>query len=141
MSMENVTTALQVNATTGNGLTVTLPAPRFLTFKVQGNGNVTAGAVAIECCPQTTPIAPGSGSEGAMIWVTLTTITVPANKEVEYTVAGSVPGIFRARISTPVTGGLSRFWQFGLRIRPGMLYFVRNPEPPPLMGLNVNHSD
>jgi len=48
MSIENVTTALQVNATTGNGLTVTLPGPRFLTFKVQGNGNVTAGAVAID---------------------------------------------------------------------------------------------
>ena len=37
--IENVTTALQVNVTTGNGFTVTLPGPRFLTFKVQGNGN------------------------------------------------------------------------------------------------------
>jgi hypothetical protein len=59
--IEDVTTALQAFATTGNGLTVTLSGLRFLTFKVQGNGNVTAGAVAIECCPQNTPIAPGSG--------------------------------------------------------------------------------
>jgi hypothetical protein len=35
---------------------------RFLTFKVQGNGNVTAGAVTLECCPQNTPIVPGQGS-------------------------------------------------------------------------------
>jgi hypothetical protein len=105
MSIENVTTALQVNASTGNGFTVTLLGPRFLTFKVQGNGNVAAGAVAIECCPQDTPISPGSGSAGAMVWTTLTTIPVPANKEVEYIVAGSVSGNFRARISTSVTGG------------------------------------
>jgi hypothetical protein len=41
---------------------------------------------------------------GAMVWTTLTTIPVPANKEVEY-FADSVSGTFRARISTPVTGG------------------------------------
>jgi hypothetical protein len=39
-----------------------------------------------------------------MVWTTLTTIPVPANKEVEY-FADSVSGTFRARISTPVTGG------------------------------------
>jgi hypothetical protein len=72
--------------------------------KIQGSANVTAGAVAIECCPQTTPIAPGTGSGDGMIWTTLTTITVPANKEIEYS-AGSASGTFRARISTPVTGG------------------------------------
>jgi hypothetical protein len=104
MSIENVTTALQAFATTGNGLTVTLPGPRFLTFKVQGNGNVTAGAVAIECCPQDTSISPGSGSGGAMVWTTLNTIPVPANKTTEW-FAGSVSGTFRARIITPVTGG------------------------------------
>ena len=42
--IENVQTALQAFATTGNGFTVTLLGPRFLTFKVQGNGNVTAGS-------------------------------------------------------------------------------------------------
>jgi hypothetical protein len=40
-----------------------------------------------------------------MVWTTLTTIPVPANKEVEYIAAGSVSGTFRARISTPVAGG------------------------------------
>jgi hypothetical protein len=101
----NVTTALQVNATTGNGFTVTLPGPRLLTFQIYGNGSVSAGQIAIECCPQTTPIVPGSGSGDGLIWTTLATIPVPANKEVEYIVAGSVSGTFRARISTPVTGG------------------------------------
>ena len=60
--IEDVTTALQAFASTGNGFTLTLRDARFLTFKVQGNGNVTAGAVTLECCPQNTPIAPGSGS-------------------------------------------------------------------------------
>ena len=65
--IEDVTTALQAFASTGNGFTLTLRDARFLTFKVQGNGNVTAGAVTLECCPQNTPIAPGSGSAGAKI--------------------------------------------------------------------------
>jgi hypothetical protein len=104
MSIENVTKALQAFATTGNGLTLTLPDARFVTFKVQGNGNVTAGAVILECCPQNTPIAPGSGSAGAMVWTTLTTISVPANATVEYA-PGWVSGTLRARISPPVTGG------------------------------------
>ena len=41
MPIENVTTALEVNATTGNGFTLTLPEARFVTFKIQGNGPVT----------------------------------------------------------------------------------------------------
>ena len=37
MSIENVTTALQVNATTGNGVTtLVLPEPRLVTFKITG---------------------------------------------------------------------------------------------------------
>jgi hypothetical protein len=46
---------------------------RFVTFQLQGNGNVTAGAVAIECCPQTTPTPPSAGSVDGMAWITLTT--------------------------------------------------------------------
>jgi hypothetical protein len=102
--IEDVTTALQAFASAGNGFTLTLRDARFLTFKVQGNGNVTAGAVTLECCPQNTPIAPASGSGGAMVWTTLNTIPVPPNKTTEW-FAGSVSGTFRARISTPVTGG------------------------------------
>ena len=57
--IEDVTTALQAFASTGNGFSLTLRDARFLTFKVQGNGNVTAGAVTLECCLQNTPISSG----------------------------------------------------------------------------------
>ena len=100
----NVTTALQVNATTGNGLTLTLPEARFVTFKIQGNGPVTAGQVTIECCPQNTPMIPGASSGGGMVWTTLNTIPVSPNATTEW-FAESVSGTFRSRISTPVTGG------------------------------------
>jgi hypothetical protein len=51
MSIENVTTSLQVNATTGNGVTtLVLPEPRLVTFKITGKGSVTGGALTIECC-------------------------------------------------------------------------------------------
>ena len=44
MSIENVTTALQVNATSGNGVTtLVLPEPRLVTVRVTGNGSITAG--------------------------------------------------------------------------------------------------
>jgi hypothetical protein len=68
--IENVTTALQAFATTGNGLTLTLPEARFVTFKVQGAGPVTAGQVTIECCPQTTPMSdvPSLGFAPAWGW-------------------------------------------------------------------------
>jgi hypothetical protein len=46
----------------------------------------------------------GQGQRERWSGQTLTTIPVPANKEAEY-FAGSVSGSFRARISTPVTGG------------------------------------
>ena len=39
---DNVTTALQVNATTGNGETLVLHQPRLVTFKITGNGPVSA---------------------------------------------------------------------------------------------------
>jgi hypothetical protein len=37
-------------------------------------------SIEIECCPRNTPIAPGSGSAGAMAWEALTTIAVPARQ-------------------------------------------------------------
>jgi len=48
MSVENVTTALQVNTTTGEGFSLFLPEPRFVAFRIVGNGSVSAGAVTIE---------------------------------------------------------------------------------------------
>ena len=99
-----VTMAFQNAATTGEGLTQFLPEPRTVTFRVTGNGPVSAGAVTIECCPGNAPLTPtGSSSLGAT-WTTLTTITVPANATTEYR-ADSVVGSVRARISAPITGG------------------------------------
>jgi hypothetical protein len=104
MSTENTTYAFQNVATTGEGLTQFWLEPRFATFNVTGNGSVSAGAVTIECCPGNAPMAatptPGSGT----VWTALTTIAVPANATTEW-FAGSVSGTFRARTSTPVTGG------------------------------------
>jgi hypothetical protein len=54
--------------------------------------------------PETAPIAPGSGSAGAMVREALNTIVVRSNTTTDY-FAGIVWGTLRARISTPVTGG------------------------------------
>jgi len=48
MSIENVTTALQVNATTGDGFTLSLPEARFVTFKVPG-AREAKGRHAVKC--------------------------------------------------------------------------------------------
>jgi hypothetical protein len=102
----NVTTALQVNATSGDGFNLSLPDPRLVTFRITGNGSVSGGVVILECCPSAATAAlllllPASQPA---TWTAITTIAVPANDTTEYS-AGSVSGIFRARISTPVTGG------------------------------------
>src|SRR5439155_17699230 len=100
-----VTMAFQNAATTGDGLTQFLLEPRTVTFRVTGNGSVSAGAVTIECCPSMTPTPlPGSGAGSGTTWTSLTTIIVPANATTEYR-ADSVVGSVRARISTPITGG------------------------------------
>ena len=55
-----------------------------VTFKIQGNGPVSAGQITIECCPQITPIAPGSGSEGEMVW----TVIPPRYRDVRGLIVG-----------------------------------------------------
>jgi hypothetical protein len=107
--IENVTTALQAFATTGNGLTLTLRDARLVTFKVQGVGPVTAGVITIERAP----IQGGNTPMLSSGWTALTTIPVPANTTTEF-FAGSVSGMFRARISTTVTGGTATV----LAVRP-----------------------
>jgi hypothetical protein len=47
MSTENVTYAFQVAATTGAGVNQFFLEPRFCTFRITGNGSVSAGAVTI----------------------------------------------------------------------------------------------
>ena len=101
---ENVTTALQVNATTGNGENLFLRERRLVTFKIQGKGPISAGQITIESGPQTSAIVPGSGSAGA-VWTALTVIAVPSDSRTTDYVAGWISGTLRARISTPVTGG------------------------------------
>jgi hypothetical protein len=104
MSTENVTYAFQVAATNGVGLTQFFSEPRFATFRITGTGSVSAGAVTIECCPGNTPMTDVPALGFAPTWTALTTIAVPSNATTEY-FAESVSGTFRARISTPVTGG------------------------------------
>ena len=105
--IENVTTALQVNATTGNGQTLALPEPRLVTVKITGHGPVSAGQITIECCPQTLAVGkddvPGK-DDVTTVWTPITTIAVPANATTDY-FAGIQFGTLRARINTPVMGG------------------------------------
>jgi hypothetical protein len=102
--IDNVTTALQVNATSGDGFNLSLPEARLVTFRVTGNGSISGGAVTIECCPSSAAAAPPLLPASQLTWTALTTIAVPANATTEYS-AGSVSGNFRARISTTISGG------------------------------------
>jgi hypothetical protein len=77
MSIENVTTALQAFATTGDGFTLTLPDARFVTFNVQGVGPVTAAQVTIERASN--PFQGGNTPMLSSGWTALTTIPAPAN--------------------------------------------------------------
>jgi hypothetical protein len=79
MSIENVTTALQVNPTTGNGLTLTLRDASFLTFKITGNGAVSSGQIAIERNQAENPA--GSTPMLASAWSTLVTIPLPRMRQ------------------------------------------------------------
>jgi hypothetical protein len=119
----NVTSAFQVAATHGNGFSVFFLGPNFVTFRVTGNGAITAGAVTIECCPGNMIGVPESGTG---TWTALTTITVQANSTVDYQ-AGIVSGTFRTRISTPVTGGTVTV--LGIRPEREQKGWSRRPSP------------
>jgi hypothetical protein len=83
--IENVTTALQVNATSGDGFNLSLPEARLVTFRITGNGSIIGGAITIECCPQNAATAPAlllpasQAAWTAAAWTALTSISVPAN--------------------------------------------------------------
>ena len=70
MSIANVTMAFQNAAITGEGLIQFFLEPRFTTFRITGNGSVSAGAVTIECCPGNTPM------------IAVTPLLFPPSKEV-----------------------------------------------------------
>jgi hypothetical protein len=94
--MMRVLKPLQDKATTGAGKKLVLPEPRRVRFLIRGEGSVSAGAVTIECCPEST--------KAGKFWMELATIPVPDNGLAQY-YTEEASGLFRARISRPVSNG------------------------------------
>jgi hypothetical protein len=110
--MEAQLEPLQSDATSGAGKTLTVPDPaRIVRFLIRGKGPPTGGEITIECCP----MAPGSGGTGPVqmiVWRKMgATIPVPTDPGVVTGYyAGEASGMFRARISTPISGGTISVW-------------------------------
>jgi hypothetical protein len=107
--MEAQLTPLQLDVTSGDGRTLIVPEPeRMVKFLIRVKGTSSIGGeITFECCPMVTAPQLSTG----MVWRTLKTVSVPMDigvAAVHY--AGSVSGMFRARISTPVTGGSVTVW-------------------------------
>ncbi len=94
--MMRILKPLQDKATTGVGKRLVLPEPRRVRFLIRGEGSVSAGAVTIECCPEST--------KAGKFWMELATIPVPDNGLAQY-YTEEASGLFRARISQPVSNG------------------------------------
>ena len=105
---------LQSDATSGAGRTLTVPDPaRIVYLLIRVKGTPMGGEIQIECCPMK---APGSGTGPAqmIVWRQMgAPIPVPTDifSPAEY-YAGEVSGMFRARISKPITGGTVNVWPF-----------------------------
>ena len=69
--MMRVLKRLQDKATSGAGKRLVLPEPRRGRFLIREEGSVSAGAVTIECCPDST--------KAGKFWIELATIPVPAD--------------------------------------------------------------
>lgn len=95
--MMRVLKPLHDKATTGAGKTLVLPEPRRVRFLIRGEGRVSAGAVTIECCPEST--------KAGKFWMELATIPVPADNGLAQYYTEEASGLFRARISRPVING------------------------------------
>ena len=95
-AMMRVLKPLQDRATTGAGKRLVLPEPHRVRFLIRGEGSVSAGAVTIECCPGST--------KAGKFWMELATIPVPADGLAQY-YTEEASGLFRARISRPVSNG------------------------------------
>src|SRR5262245_1338614 len=92
--MMRVLEPLQDRATTGAGKRLVLPEPRRVRLLIRGEGSVSAGAVTIECCPEST--------KAGKIWMELATIPVPAdNGLAQYKLPAFSQRVFRR----PVTNG------------------------------------
>ena len=95
--MMRVLKRLQDKATSGAGKRLVLPEPRRVRFLIRGEGSVSAGAVTIECCPEST--------KAGKFWMELATIPVPADNGLAQYYTEEASGLFRARISRPVSNG------------------------------------
>ena len=96
-AMMRVLQPLQDKATTGAGKSLVLPEPRRIRFLIRGEGSVSAGAVTIECCPEST--------KAGKFWMELATIPVPADNGLAQYYTEEASGLFRSRISRPVSNG------------------------------------
>ena len=97
LPMMRVLKPLQDKATTGAGKKLVLPEPRGVRFLIRGEGPVSAGAVTIECCPEST--------KAGKFWMELATIPVPADNGLAQYYTEEASGLLRARISRPVSNG------------------------------------
>jgi hypothetical protein len=105
--MEAQLKPLQSDATSGAGKTLTVPEPaRFVSFLIRSKGT-PRGEITFECCPMDAvpKVSPG------FVWRVMKTLPVPHDifSPAQY-YAGKASGVFRARISTPVTGGTITVW-------------------------------
>jgi hypothetical protein len=92
-AMMRVLKPLQDKATTGAGKRLVLPEPRRVRFLIRGEGSVSAGAVTIECCPEST--------KAGKFWMELATIPVPADNGLAQYYTEKLPAfsgrVFRGR--------------------------------------------
>jgi len=78
-------------------------------FIIRCKGTPIGGKITFECCPMDTVPKVSSG----IVWRAMKTVPVPTDiGVVTGYYAGEVSGMFRARISTPVTGGTITVWPF-----------------------------
>jgi hypothetical protein len=89
---------LQSDATSGDGRVLIVPDPeRMVSFLIRCKGTPAGGEITFECCPMNIAIG--------IMWRALKTVPVPTDiSTVTGYYAGSVSGMFRARISTPIMG-------------------------------------
>src|SRR5204862_7370343 len=95
--MMRVLKPLQDKATSGAGKKLVLPEPRRVRFLIRGEEPVSAGEVTIECCPDST--------KGGKHWMDLAIVRVPADNGLAQYYTEEASGLFRARISQPVSNG------------------------------------
>jgi hypothetical protein len=109
--MEAQLEPLQNEVTSGAGKTLIVPEPaRIVQFLIRSKGSPTGGQIQIECCPMK---APGSGTGPAqmIVWREMKTVPVPHDIGVAAGYyAGKESGMFRPRISTPISGGTVSVW-------------------------------